>query len=101
MSANQIKVFSLLVFTGYVTIMTNMKEDLEDMKHNPWLVTNLEDFLYYNCPECDNKTQSKAVFINHAYLNHPRVSELSELSIILMSKLKKYKNSNITLEEVL
>ena len=55
----------------------NMKEDLEDMKHNPWLVTNLDEFLYYNCPECDNKTQSKAVFINHAYLNHPRVSEIS------------------------
>ena len=62
--------------------MTNMKEDLEDMKHNPWLVTNLEDFLYYNCPECDNKTQSKAVFINHAYLNHPRVSELSFILVL-------------------
>ena len=46
----------------------------QDLKHNPWSVTNLDDFLYYNCPECDNKTQSKEMFIHHAYLNHPRVS---------------------------
>ena len=46
----------------------------EDTKHNPWSVENLDEFLYFCCPECDNKTQSKTGFINHAYLNHPRVS---------------------------
>ena len=55
--------------------MTDKPDDLEDgLKHNPWSVETVEQFLYYNCPECDNKTQSKTIFINHAYLNHPRVS---------------------------
>ena len=56
--------------------MTDKPDDLEDgLKHNPWSVETVEQFLYYNCPECDNKTQSKTIFINHAYLNHPRVSK--------------------------
>ena len=51
------------------------EEDVGDLKHNPWTVGNLDDFLYYCCPECDNRTQSKQCFINHAYLNHPKVSK--------------------------
>ena len=54
--------------------MGDNKEEV-DLKHNPWTVSNIDEFLFYNCPECDNKTQSKATFINHAYLTHPRVSK--------------------------
>ena len=61
-------------FLGY-DIKTKMTEKDElDLKHNPWNVTNIDEFLYFCCPECDNKTQSRALFINHAYLHHPRVN---------------------------
>ena len=41
-------------------------------KFNPWNVTSIEDFLFYCCPECDNKTVTKSDFIQHAKCNHPR-----------------------------
>ena len=47
----------------------------EDVKHNPWSVSNIDEFLFFCCPECDNKTQSRTHFINHAYLYHPRARE--------------------------
>ena len=57
--------------------MNENSDDLDDgLKHNPWSVENVDQFLFYNCPECDNKTQSKSVFINHAYLNHPRARQV-------------------------
>ena len=68
----KIKKFNIL----FLVDMTDTQDDLEDgLKHNPWSVETVEQFLFYNCPECDNKTQSKTIFINHAYLNHPRVSK--------------------------
>ena len=31
--------------------MTDTQDDLEDgLKHNPWSVETVEQFLYYNCP---------------------------------------------------
>ena len=33
---------------------------------NPWAVGHLEEFLYYCCPECDERNQSKALFVKHA-----------------------------------
>ena len=41
---------------------------------NPWAVANLETFVYYHCPECALQNQSKDLFINHAILNHPKVT---------------------------
>ena len=38
---------------------------------NPWYVINLEDFLFYCCPECDNKTKNPKAFLNHAVTSHP------------------------------
>ena len=28
-------------------------------EENPWTVENLEEFLYFCCPECDERNQSK------------------------------------------
>ena len=39
---------------------------------NPWNVESLEHFLYYNCPECEVKHETKAKFIIHAVDAHPR-----------------------------
>ncbi len=42
---------------------------------NPWLVTTLDQFLQYCCPECDDKSKSKESFVNHAILHHPLARE--------------------------
>ncbi len=42
---------------------------------NPWAVESVEDFLHYCCPECDVKSQSRDMFLDHALLNHPMVRQ--------------------------
>ena len=37
---------------------------------NPWKVSSLDEFLFYNCPECDVKAKEKEVFSNHAIEKH-------------------------------
>ena len=43
-------------------------------KYNPWAVGQLEDFLYFCCPECDERNQSKELFLQHAVV-HPLAKE--------------------------
>ena len=38
---------------------------------NPWAVNQLEDFLYFCCPECDVKRRDSVSFIKHAITEHP------------------------------
>ena len=47
---------------------------IEEDKYNPWNVIQLEEFLFFCCPECDDRSPTKAIFINHALVEHPRVS---------------------------
>ena len=50
-----------------------VKKETVETPANPWHVDNIDDFLHYCCPECDLKSQSREIFINHAILNHPQV----------------------------
>ncbi len=40
---------------------------------NPWACENVDEFQFYCCPQCDHKCKSKALFLNHAFVNHPLV----------------------------
>ena len=42
---------------------------------NPWNVTSLEEFHFYNCPECDEKYGIKEQFVGHAMIMHPKACE--------------------------
>ena len=48
-------------------------------QNNPWEVENLEDFLYFCCPECnlsrDSIYQNKKLFLQHALEKHPNAKE--------------------------
>ena len=47
---------------------------------NPWAVEDgLEHFLNYNCPECEMKSASREVFLQHAINQHPLVKECLHL----------------------
>ena len=39
---------------------------------NPWTVGNVDEFLFYCCPECDFKNGTRLEFITHAIANHPK-----------------------------
>ena len=42
---------------------------------NPWS-GNLDKYLFYCCPECDEKSGSKETFIGHAVKTHPNAQEI-------------------------
>ena len=62
-----------------------------DIQENPWSVKNIEEFLYFCCPECNEKDRSKELFLKHALEEHPNSKEcvLNNLDI---------KNESLTLE---
>lgn len=49
---------------------------------NPWDVQSLDDFLFYNCPECESKEADKSEFLKHALISHPRSKHLVNLLIV-------------------
>ena len=46
-------------------------------QENPWLVPNIDEFLFYCCPECDAKCKDGESFYNHALSFH----ELARISL--------------------
>ena len=57
-------------------------------ERSPWCVTELDDFLFYCCPECQEKHQSKGTFLEHALHDHP----------ISKVYLEKYKVKEVLIE---
>ena len=55
--------------------MASSKKKVKVKCENPWDVSSLEDFLYFCCPECSDKSQTKDLFIFHALENHPESKE--------------------------
>ena len=45
-------------------------EFTEIKEENPWHVSNIDEFLYYCCPECDLKCKDGDSFIDHATNSH-------------------------------
>ena len=43
---------------------------------NPWDVKMLEEFLFYNCPECPDKFSQRNEFISHGLEKHLRSTEI-------------------------
>ena len=62
---------------------------------NPWLVTKWEEFLYFCCPECEEKNQSKDDFVNHALSVHP----LAKVCLETIEVLQADKKENNHIEE--
>ena len=49
---------------------------------NPWSVDDIEEFLYFCCPECEERNQSKELFLQHAFNQHPKAKEcLQKLTV--------------------
>ena len=44
-------------------------------EENPWNIETLYDFLFFNCPSCTYKNNSKQKFVDHAVQLHPESSQ--------------------------
>merc|ERR1712223_2220487 len=65
---------------------------MEEKTNNPWSsVRKWEEFLYFCCPECNEKNQSKDIFIKHALSIHP-MAQICFESIESDVQLKETKN---------
>ena len=54
---------------------------------NPWKVMSLDEFLFYCCPECDEKSQDYTQFFNHAILMHDLAKETLGSDQVKLEKL--------------
>ena len=75
----------------------HFEDGCDELKHNPWSVTSVEDFRFYNCPECDHKESIKSEFLKHAMNNHPRSGDfINSLEVL---DLKEPKIEELTIKE--
>ena len=66
-----------------------------ERSNNPWEVENVEDFLYFCCPECDVKNHSRDHFLKHAFDQHPKSKEyLEKWAYSMKDELKEENNQN-------
>ena len=56
---------------------------------NPWQVENLQEFLYYHCPQCEFTSKELIEFYSHAVENHEQ------------ARVEFCKDSNVTPEKTL
>ena len=54
---------------------------MENSNENPWYVNNIDEFLKYCCPECDENYKSKEPFVLHALEKHTNAKEALELRL--------------------
>ena len=59
----------VLVISDFYDLLLNLFSMMG--QQSPWAITNLEELLYYCCPECDLRDQSEEQFIQHAFEKHP------------------------------
>ena len=67
-------------FTDSCQPRKKLKIDYEIEAANPWAVSNLEEFLNYNCPECEFKSKEKSEFYKHAIEAHSNAQNYFKLS---------------------
>ena len=70
----ELEIFVIFEFIYYFQM--DVKSEDPDENFNPWVVTNLDEFLFFCCPECDSQSPNKALFINHALIEHPKAREI-------------------------
>ena len=47
---------------------------VQDNLENPWDIYSIFELLFYNCPSCEFKHNSKQTFVDHAIENHPEAT---------------------------
>ena len=73
---------------------------MDEYEKNPWTVTTLDVFLYFCCPECDTRKDSKMSFLEHALIEHPKAKSLPEsIKSLHFGNSKPIKNEMIDIKQ--
>ena len=63
---------------------------------NPRLVSNLKEFLWYNCPECEYKAKNEDIFYEHAIKNHFKAQQFYNIkNEEIVKNFEEFKNNDI------
>ena len=63
------------------------------MNFNPWNVSSIDEFSYFNCPECTFHAKEKVSFQDHATRNHPLSAVLFSNEVIsFLNELNQLKH---------
>lgn len=70
-------VFLFIKFTqshkdGHILLDLNSFQVIINEVDNPWTISSIYEFQYFNCPTCVFKDHSKQEFLNHAIEFHPQ-----------------------------
>jgi hypothetical protein len=79
--------------------MADITVEYEVDDENPWAVKQLEEFLFFCCPECPDRSSTKAVFINHALIKHPKVLRII-MTLMPCQQVQKKKSVQFTFKKV-
>ena len=69
---------------------------MEEFGNSPWSVNCLEDFLFYCCPECDNREHSREFFLQHAFEKHPEAKDILTVIIAIKTETSDFKENDIS-----
>jgi hypothetical protein len=56
-----------------IIVKCEVDVDMFAITTNPWNVVSLQEFLFFNCPDCDFSCQDESLFHSHAIKNHEQV----------------------------
>ena len=62
----------------------NHDDEATNTNTDPWDVKNLEEYLFFCCPECDDIDHDKLTFIQHAFGAHPHANHLHTIFLEMM-----------------
>ena len=69
-------------------------------QENPWDVSNIQEFLYYNCPECDTRVKDSQLFIQHALDNHELSKSYLNKTVVEIVSVSQNQDDSISDHEI-
>ena len=72
---------------------TDVPQDSTNIISNPWTYSDLDEFLYYCCPQCDEKYKTKSLFVDHALISHPESESKMKTELRTLEQSDSTKNS--------
>ena len=72
---------------------TDVPQEPTNMISNPWTYSDLDEFLYYCCPQCDEKYKTKSLFVDHALISHPESESKMKTELRTLEQSDFTKNS--------
>ena len=60
---------------SYIIYNFSTFRNMDGKDSSPWCVNNLDEFIYYCCPECDTRNKSEDSFLKHALGVHPEAQK--------------------------